>query len=161
MQGSRRTAQTGATENQPAGLIDLLTQQQSLYEKLTILSEQQRSMVETGDAENLLGVLAARQKVIDQLTKLNQAITPYRENWASVQQQLSADQRSKVQVLVAEVEKMLAAIIERDEQDRGSLATARDRVSGELNHAGKAVAAINAYRPKPSSVAARYTNQQG
>lgn len=147
-------------------VLELLRQQVDLYRKLSTLSQRQREYVQAGDAENLLGLLAARQKVIDELLTNNSRLAPYRQQWKQVYNALDAAAQTEVNQLVAQVESLLGTILSQDEEDRKKLEVSRNQVSGQLQHTGRSVQAMHAYRsaPRAAAVAAvgpRYTNQKG
>lgn len=144
-------------------LIDRLTAQRELYQQLKTLSDQQNTLIETGETEQLLSVLSQRQVLVDQLGQLNSEIAPIRQRWPVLSESLSSRQRDHVNDLLEQVESLLQSIIEQDDRDRQNLQAAKQQVVSEVkqvNHAGRAV---NAYRaaPQASPSAARFTDRQG
>lgn len=141
------------------GLIELLVQQRGVYEELGGLSEQQGALVEAGDAEPLLNLLAQRQTLIDRLTQLNGRIEPYKQNWPALWSQLDATTQTHVQSLITQVQSLLDDIVARDERDRAALHAQRERVAGELGGARRGSAVHRAYGA--GSGGAQYTDRQG
>ncbi len=108
---------TQSTVPDAEGAIALLTQQRDLYATLRRLTEQQRELISSSRPEDLLGVLAERQKVLDRLNGLNEAVKALRERWSDVYWSLNNRQRARADALVKDVQTMLAAILATDEED--------------------------------------------
>lgn len=154
-------------------LIALLEQQRKLYQQLRTLSDQQGPLVAEAQAEPLLGLLAQRQRLIDDLSGVNSLLEPFRQRWDALWSTLADAQRSRIGALVKEVQSLLAGIIQQDERDRQALLTARNRVATELQNTTRVDRAVNAYRAAPKAGAAaagtpgiatgnnRFTNQNG
>lgn len=155
-----------ATDDTPA-LVALLERQRSLYADLRELSRQQAPLIDGGHAEPLLRVLAQRQRLIDELSQVNGQLDPFRQRWDALWARLAGAERSRVGVLVREVQALLADILQQDERDRAALAATRERIGGEIQRMSRAGAAINAYRTGPAHAAPasagnnRFTNQRG
>ena len=120
-------------------LIHLLTQQRLLYRQLQELAQKQSSLVDGGNPEMLLRVLAARQRIIDRLGSIDRQLKPIRQQWQQIAGSLPAPQRQKTQKLVAEVQQILGAIIARDEKDTQILSHQQQQVAEKIQRraAGK------------------------
>lgn len=145
----------------PAMILPILERQRSLYEKLRALSERQSSYVAEGDAGPLLGVLAARQTVIEELARIHEQLKPVRPRWREVFGKLSLDEQKRAMKLVDDMEKDLFSVIASDEADRKKLKATRDDVAGQLAQTGKQNAAVNAYRINIANVYGQVANHQG
>jgi uncharacterized protein YukE len=143
----------------PATLLELLQQQRDLYHELYQLSEQQSRLIEAGQTEELLALLSKRQELVERLAELNSRLSPYRDHWRSLAEQLPPDEQQRLRRLLDEVQSLLQAIIEQDDSDREHLQSARREVSNELQQTTKAGSAVQAYRG--ASAAARFTDSQG
>lgn len=129
-----------------ANLLSLLEKQRSLYQSLSDLSRQQAAVIADGRADVLLGILAARQKFIDQISVVNTELEPYRQRWDANWAKMDSPQRTSVGGLVKQVQQLLGEIVEQDERDRNALAQSRTRVQAELQKLNRTSGAINAYR---------------
>lgn len=136
-----------------ANLLSLLEKQRSLYQSLGDLSRQQAGVIADGRADVLLGILASRQKFIDQIAVVNTELEPYRQRWDANWAKMDAAQRSSVSGLVKQVQQLLGDIVEQDERDRNALAQSRNRVQAELQKLNRTSGAINAYRATGGSAA--------
>lgn len=142
-----------------ADLIELLGEQRDIYAQLQELSEKQATLVENGDAESLLTLLAERQTLIDKLTQLNGRVEPYKQNWPTLWSQLDAPAQRRVQGLIDQVQSLLDRIVTQDERDRAVLSEQRERIGAQITHASKGAAVNQAYGTGAGE--ARYTDRQG
>ncbi len=141
-------------------LIDKLTQQRDLYVQLKALGAEQAQLIAGGETEKLLHVLAQRQQIVAQLGELNAELSAWRQRFGDPAGRLPAEQRDRVNVLLAEVEALLEQIIAQDDRDRQQLAQARDDVGAEMRQVTHAGRAVNAYAQSAAS-AARFTDGRG
>ncbi|MBI1369502.1 MAG: hypothetical protein GC162_12720 [Planctomycetes bacterium] len=143
-------------------LISLLEQQQRIYEQLTDLSRKQTQLVSTGDAEPLLTVLGQRQQLIDQLTRLNSRVEPYKQDWPALWAQLDRMTQARVQQLISTVQSLLDAIVEQDEKDRAALSAQRMQIVGDIQQVRRGSAVNRAYgAPAVRPEMNRYTDYKG
>jgi len=154
-------AETTATplQEDPRTLLELLQEQRDLYHQLHELSETQSRLIKQGQTEDLLSVLSKRQGLVEQLTQINGRLSPYRDYWGQVAQQLPEDQRQRLSKLLDEVQTLLQSILEQDENDRQQLQAAREEVGGQLQQNQHAGSAMKAYGSNPTTP--RFTDNQG
>jgi uncharacterized membrane protein len=146
-------------QEDPATLVELLQQQRDLYHQLHELSGEQSQLIEQGQTEQLLSVLSKRQSLVEQLTQINSRLSPYRDYWGQVAEQLPEDQRQRLRQLLDEVQKLLQSILQQDENDRQQLQSAREEVGGKLQQTQRAGPAMKAYGQ--AGQARRFTDSQG
>ena len=113
-------------------LIELLTRQYFLYGQLRELAQKQRHLVDGRDPEMLLKILAARQRLIDQLMGVGKELAPIRAEWPKVATSLTPDERRETQRLIDSVREILSEIISHDEKDYKTLDTQKQKVAGEI-----------------------------
>jgi len=148
-------------------LVELLERQCRLYTDLKSFSDQQAKLIAGGlgdeaDSEQLLRLLAQRQRVIDELTQLHDRLAPWRNDWDAYWAKLSSADQQRIGPLVRQVESMLAQIIKQDEIDRRQLEAARQHVGAQMQRVISGGGALNAYRAAQSAGSSnRFTNQQG
>ncbi|MCG3180684.1 MAG: hypothetical protein BIFFINMI_03047 [Phycisphaerae bacterium] len=111
-------------------LLDLLHRQHKLYQELHRLAQQQRSLIAAEDPSGLLAILSSRQRLIDQLSRINSRLEPVRADWKRIEQRLSTEQRKTAGRLVEQVGQLLAEILAADEADSRTL-SARKAATGE------------------------------
>lgn len=143
-------------------VLSMLERQRDLYRELKSQADRQEQLIATGATDQLLTLLADRQKLIDGLGQVSASLSPYRSRIAAIADQASGDIGEQMRGMVEEVRELLEAIIERDEKGKADLAAARDRVGGQIRQAAGAVAAAGAYGgQKPASSAPKFTQQKG
>ena len=128
------------------GVLDLLREQASLYAKLESMATRQRSLVTEDDVGPLLGLLADRQRLSDQLTKLSTRLTPVRREWETYRRCLSPTQQDEADRLLSDAGGRLRRIIESDEQDARVLSGRKQAVATALQATHSTSQALQAYR---------------
>jgi len=113
-------------------LTGLLSEQRRLYVQLSGLADQQRSLITGDDPERLLAVLGDRQQVLDRLEALGRRLQPYQRNWVQTRARMSRVQEREVDVLVSEINRLLSAIVAKDEADAQLLAARKSSTSKSI-----------------------------
>lgn len=120
------------SKEQAGRMLELLRRQTSLFGKLAVLSDKQRSLVADGDTDPLLKLLAQRQKLTVELAALGAEMKPLTTAWPQLRGVLPAQDREEADKLIVEVNDRLASLLERDEQDARMLKMRKDRVGEDL-----------------------------
>ncbi|MCG8648769.1 MAG: hypothetical protein MI861_02990 [Pirellulales bacterium] len=153
---------TAAALAEAQDVFGLLERQRGLYRELKSLSDQQDALIAQGATEQLLSLLAQRQKLVDGLGQVSASIAPYRSRIAEIADRAEGDLGPRMRSMVEEVRGLLEAIIERDEKGKADLSTARDKVAGQIRQAAGAASAAGAYSGGASSSSGpRFTQQKG
>ena len=92
-----------------------------------------------------LRLLADRQKLVDELTRLNGVLLPLQSRWREYREQLSADAGERIDALLRETTETLQLIIAADQQDAGLLAVRKAGVAGEMANLDQGRQAFDAY----------------
>ncbi|MAE61542.1 MAG: hypothetical protein CMJ49_09325 [Planctomycetaceae bacterium] len=143
-------------------LVDLLDQQRAIYHQLEQLATQQGQLVDAGEAESLLTILAERQALIDQLSQINGKLAPFRQQWPTLWEELDADQRAQVTQRIDQVQQLLDQIVAHDQRDRATLQHHRDRLAGELDQVKQGAAMNRAYQHVDVDQSSpRFTDNEG
>jgi hypothetical protein len=136
---------TVSTQAQPADqLIGQLERQQALAEELWELAQRQGALVEAGDSEGLLSLLARRQSVTDRFLAAQEGLSGLCEACRAAGD-APAPSRERIATLMGGVTRRLEEILARDEHDRALLETCRTRNAQELAGLGAAREAQRAY----------------
>ncbi|HVP09786.1 MAG TPA: hypothetical protein VMV94_01210 [Phycisphaerae bacterium] len=139
--------------NDVSRLLELLERQRLLYRRLRLLTERQRALVIQDDAQALLTLLADRQKLVDELMKLNAELTTYRQNWTNVYGALEEPLRKRIAELLEEANASLGVILQSDSRDSATLSARRQEIADRMtaadsgSRAGAAYAAAGSYVP--------------
>jgi hypothetical protein len=157
---------TPQTSNQSSSdeatqVFALLEQQRDLYRELKSHSEQQDTLIASGETDQLLSLLAQRQRLIDGLGQVSSSLAPYRSRIAAIADQASGDLGEQMRGMVEEVRVLLESIIAADEKGKTDLEAARDKVGGQIRQAAGAVAAAGAYGNAAPTSGPKFTEQRG
>lgn len=131
-------------------LVRLLDRQVALYTDLSDLANTQSELIASGDATAVIGVLAKRQVIIDQIAEVNTEMTPMQTYWQERSDELADVDRESVRERTACLARLVGEIQARDDADRKSLEKQRDRVRRELDDTNRGQSAMAAYaEPRP------------
>ena len=143
-------------------LTELLEQQVRLFEDLAALTVRQTRLVNDGEAESLLGLLAQRQELIDRLESVNGELEPYRSRWPQLWPDLDESDKQRIGPLVQQAQQLLEQIMQSDDRDRKLLEAAKPQVAAELERLSHTRAARRSYQGAGSPADSnRFTNQHG
>ena len=150
-------------------LIRLLTEQQELVDRLDQLAGRQAALIQSGECDALLDLLAQRQRIMDRflasqdgLTELNRMVRDPAnlDRGGDIKGDIDAVTRRRISSLIDEISSSLGRIVDRDEQDRALLRTSRDRTGEELAGLRTARQAQRAY-VTPGRRTPRFADRQG
>ena len=138
------------TANSQVGAMKrVLAAQRDFYVQILALARQQSQFVSTGQTEELMTVLAARSRLIDQVGPLDRELQPYKGRWQEVLDGLEGANRQAVAGLLREVQQLLADILAQDEIDKDALNRQKAEIGVELNRTVTGKALNKAYGMKP------------
>lgn len=138
-----------------------LDRQYELYERLDALSREQSGLVRADDTRALLGVLAERQTVIDQITRVNEEIEPFRRSWDRLTPLLSDDERATLSERLDALAELIEQITRRDDADRAALEQRRTDVAKELGVVSRGRGALAAYGGRPGTSGPKFQDREG
>jgi len=98
-------------------VIAALQEQVTCYQRLAKLAEQQHEHVQQSSTEALLDVLARRQEVLDQVSRLEQTIVVAKRRWGEYVGGLRTEQRAQAERLMGETRRLLEEITTSDRND--------------------------------------------
>lgn len=133
-------------------LIDALSAQRAIYTELAALAKKQSEYVNTYDTENLMAILGARSRLLDQIAPLDRVLRPYKDCWQETLEKCGTDARGVITMLLTQVRQLLADILERDETDKEILVRQKQEVAGQIRHTVTGTQVTRAYgaRPRPN-----------
>lgn len=124
----------------------MLEAQGSLYRRLRRASARQRSLITGEDATLLAAVLADRNKLTDDLTRVGTQLAELRRVTGDrLRMALSTVQRQRADDLLNEARQLLKTILDFDEEDVRLLATRKAQVAGAMQGLPTGRAALSAY----------------
>lgn len=104
-------------EAEAGRVLALLERQRDLYRRLKDLAARQRQVVTAQEPEQLLEVLAERQKYVHALSGVNEELRPIRDRWPAIHARMTPGQQERATAVLQDVQRTLAEILEGDEQD--------------------------------------------
>jgi flagellar biosynthesis/type III secretory pathway chaperone len=119
-------------------ILDALERQVGCYRRLAKLAELQHEHVRQSKTEELLSVLGQRQRVLDQVASLEQAILPAKRRWSDYLGGLPADRRDRAEGLLFESRQLLEQITTADRNDALVLQQRKLEVGRALRQAAAA-----------------------
>ena len=131
--------------NDAERLIELLSQQRDLYERLRKLADQQRGLISSDTPERLLDVLRERQTLVTRLAQLNVELAPYRRNWGDTYGALPEDTRERAAAILGDINGMLQVILKSDREDSALLSARKQMIANEVNEVSGGQTANAAY----------------
>lgn len=117
-------------------LRELLTEQCRLHGELSQLSLRQRDAISDDSeqaADTLLRLLGDRQRIVQNVSRLNQELAPFRRDWERTLAALPEARRALITGLVKQLDALLGAILGRDREDQARLETRRQMIRSELD----------------------------
>jgi len=141
-------------------LVALLERQQAAVGRLLALARSQGALIEKGRSEPLLGLLAQRQRLIDEFTAVQGELSTRTGDLTRRLQSVAAGDRDRIRGLIDDISARLGEIMQLDEKDQHALAAARERARTELAAHGAARQARSAYAGRPYAPS-RFADRQG
>lgn len=127
------TAIANEAIEKPEEILGLLREQSALYARLESFAARQRSLVRADDTALLLSLLADRQRLAVELTRLATRLAPVRRGWSAFRERFSSTQRTEADGLISDVTQRLRRVIESDEKDARVLYVRKLGVAGMSN----------------------------
>jgi len=135
------------------GLVDRLMRQRELLTRLEELGERQDELVSTDRTEELIALLAERQRIVDDVVELGRDLDAALGG-------IAEHEDPTVQSLREQVTGAARRIAERDERHRSELDRRRRALSSEMADVGRGRSAMAAYSRRPKGPAARFQDTE-
>ncbi len=136
-----------------AEVLSLLSEQRDLCRQLGQFVELQRSLITSGDAERLLTLLGDRQHLLDRMSHVGQRLRAFQRNWPAVRAGMAPADAARSDALIADVNRLLAAILKTDEADAQLLSARKNATAQDLGQVrqGRQVGAAYTAATAPAS----------
>jgi hypothetical protein len=131
-------------------LSELIGAKRECLLRLRDLGRRQQAMIDDGDMTALLDLLAAKQKPITQIQRLERALDPYRRQDPEQRVWRSPESRARCAETLAQCETLLAEVLNQEKYCEQALLRRRDEAARQLQGAHLAGQARQAYQAKPS-----------
>jgi hypothetical protein len=130
-------------------LSELIRVKRECLLRLHDLGHRQRAVIEDGDMTALLDLLAAKQKPIAQLQRLERALDPFRRQDPDCRVWRSPKDRSRCAESLQQCETLLAEVMNEEKYCEQALLRRRDEAARQLQGAHLAGQARQAYQATP------------
>lgn len=139
------------------GLPRLLEQRLVCLQKLLYASERQQHLVSLGNLDAILGHLAQKQLLMDDLLEVERLLDPYRGVTPETREWKSPEERSLCQAMIAEGETLLATILRQDQESESSMKRQHDDLEEQIRKLGRGTTAAVAYSRQNNVLPSRET----
>jgi hypothetical protein len=136
-------------------LLNLIRARHGCLKQLCELGKYQLRYINENNVTALLDVLAAKQKPLDDVRRIERALDPYRSQDPEKRVWPSTTERSKAAALIKECDAMLAEVFARDKQCESLLVEQREAMGIQLQARRSAGRARGAYNAIESPLARR------
>lgn len=138
----------------------ILGEMRELQRQLEDLGDRQSVLVESGDLESLVGLLAERQAVVDRLNDAGERLAPFTRRWTELLGVVEPERASAFAHAAADIAASMSRLAERDEADRMRLEALRASIASEMNSVSRGRSALAAYGESMPG-GPRYQDRQG
>ncbi|MDZ4782439.1 MAG: hypothetical protein SGJ19_19510 [Planctomycetia bacterium] len=132
-------------------LAELIERRHRYLTLMRDLGAQQSALIASGEMTQLLRVLAAKQRVMMELERVERDLDPYRPQSAEERQWRSTELRDRCRLQIEESKSLLAEIVAQEKEGEGQLQRRRDEAAERLAGAHFAHQAHSAYQSAPHS----------
>lgn len=127
-------------------LAKLIDAKHTVLTQLLELARRQYALAEKGDAAGLIGMLAAKQQLLDALSGIEKQLDPFRQQEPSQRQWPSPEERQRCADTAAGCRQLLNEVMQLDQRGLQVLRQRQQATRGTIDAAGEAARARNAYR---------------
>lgn len=134
-------------------LSELIQRKRDHLLSLRDMGKRQMEFVADGEMARLLDVLAAKQRVLNDLQRVERALDPFRDQDPESRVWRNAEARADCARLLDECERLLQETVEQERQSEAALTVRRDEAAVKLHGAHAAGRARGAYSSQnPTSI---------
>lgn len=126
-------------------LAGLIQRKRDYLQSLRDMGKRQMEFVADGEMTRLLDVLAAKQRVLNDLQRVERALDPFRDQDPATRHWRNAEARANCARLLDECERLLRETVEQERQSEAALTVRRDEAAVRLQGAHAAGRARGAY----------------
>jgi hypothetical protein len=137
-------------------LAKLIDRKLQVLNQLHQLSLRQVQFVEQGDVSSLIGLLAAKQRLLHPLQSIEDGLAPYRDQDPDGRAWRSPQHRQRTREVVDQCESVLRDIVRLETLCEQELVRRRDVTAAQLRGAQDAAQAVQAYATAAPSVTTQF-----
>ena len=126
-------------------LSELIRQKRDLLLRLRNMGKRQMEFVAEGEMTQLLDVLAAKQRVLGNLQRVERGLDPFRSQDPETRVWRSAEARAECSELLDECQRLLGETVEQERQSEAALTVRRDEAAVRLHTVARGRLRTGAY----------------
>ena len=126
-------------------LAELITRKRKILEQVNVLTQMQPETIEKGDTGRLLHVLAAKDRLLNDLQSVERELAPFRDQEPEDRVWRSVDDRMRCRAEAEQCEAILKEVMVTEQACERKLVDRRDRTATQLHAANDASRARTAY----------------
>ncbi|HUY91729.1 MAG TPA: hypothetical protein VMV10_23505 [Pirellulales bacterium] len=126
-------------------LAELAGRRHGCLQQLHVLSRRQLELIDQEDMTQLLGVLAAKQRLLGELQEVERGLDPFRGQNPAERRWRTPEARRRCADLIAQSEALFAEILQREKEGEEQMRRRRDQKAVRLQGARTATQARSAY----------------
>jgi len=132
-------------------LADLIQRKLRCLERLSEMGGKQLEIVSKGSMAALLDVLAAKQRVLNELQQVERALDPFRRQDPPRRTWRSPEKRRQCAAMIDACEELLSRIVAQEKRSEHDLIVRRDEAADKLQKAHVAGRARQAYTERTTA----------
>jgi flagellar biosynthesis/type III secretory pathway chaperone len=126
-------------------LSELIAQKLRVLSQLRELAHRQRDTIASGEMSRLLGLLAAKQRMLEALQDVERKLDPFRSQDPESRDWRSEDDRQRARRTAEACESLLREIMQIEQHCESDMRTRRDATAAQLQGTHQAAMASRAY----------------
>jgi len=126
-------------------VLALLDKQVELFRRLLTLAGKQREQIGQDDTKPLLRLLAQRQTLTEELTRLGSSLRPVCHDWHKFRERLEVSDAHRAKELLGQAKAMLRKLMESDAQDARLLSVRKVKSAEAISASVSSQMAVAAY----------------
>lgn len=142
-------------------LYDLIRAKRSCLRQLHEISRRQQDLIGTGDMPRLLDLLAVKQRMIDQLQRVERALDPFRAEPPEARRWRSEELRRQCAEEVRQCDQLLAELLAAEKRCEAELTRRRDEAAQRLQGVHRADHARQSYLEAPPDISVHLDIRSG
>ena len=152
---------TRSVEECASRLLRLLTAQGGIFAQVRERAEKLSSLIDTGDTDGLMRVLAEKQRLISQNDQLKAELDPWLEVWERTRNEATPGLRAPIEAALEALRGHMVAIFEMEEAAKQRLEGVKSETGSQASKVQTGKAMLRAYGQRPGGAAGVVDQQAG
>lgn len=127
-------------------LLKNLREEIDLYHIITDFTRQQRKTIDSNDIKGLLEFVRQKESVIGEIRTIDDALTPYRDEWKARKNEMGDSAREECEKFVGELNTILTDLIKLEGENEALLAVRVKKVEQNLQKVQQGKKAQESYQ---------------